>query len=215
MPMFSPSCGSTRTTTGPARSTPDLVLSVPDPDISLHFLIRRLKIPNQVPKNLIRHPSAGRISIACPVAFLKQNNGLVKPSRSRSKPQEVVARWRLARVRLSDTVTNHNQNEPVNEPKSRLNGSGQPAGSMVTSRTARALYTPAITHPAEHTSHETIGYSLDWFSRTLQGGMPRRSDDQIRFAKEIGTLIALAGFVALLIGVFDGLLKRPLAPEMA
>ncbi len=39
--------------------------------------------------------------------------------------------------------------------------------------------------------------------------MPRRSDDQIRFAKEIGTLIALAGFVALLIGVFDGLLKRP------
>ena len=73
--------------------------------------------------------------------------------------------------------------------------------------TARVLYTPAITHPAEHISHEAIGYSLDWFAKTLQGGTPRPSDDQIWFRKEIGTLIALAGFVALLIGVFDGLLE--------
>jgi len=62
--------------------------------------------------------------------------------------------------------------------------------------TARALYTPAITHPAEHISHEAIGYSLDWFAKTLTGGTPRPSDDQIWFRKEIGTLIALAGFVA-------------------
>jgi pimeloyl-ACP methyl ester carboxylesterase len=73
--------------------------------------------------------------------------------------------------------------------------------------TARVLYTPAITHPAEHVSHQAIGYSLDWFARTLQGGTPRPSDDQIWFAKEIGTLIALIGFVVLLIGVFDGLLE--------
>src|SRR5438128_10841230 len=33
MPIFSPSCGSTRITTGPAKSKPDLVLSVPEPDI--------------------------------------------------------------------------------------------------------------------------------------------------------------------------------------
>lgn len=73
--------------------------------------------------------------------------------------------------------------------------------------TARVLYTPAITHPAEHISHEAIGYSLDWFAKTLQGGTPRPSDDQIWFRKEIGTLIALLGFIALLIGVFDGLLE--------
>jgi pimeloyl-ACP methyl ester carboxylesterase len=73
--------------------------------------------------------------------------------------------------------------------------------------TARVLYTPAITHPAEHISHEAIGYSLDWFGKTLQGGTPRPSEDQIWFRKEIGTLIALIGFVALLIGVFDGLLE--------
>jgi hypothetical protein len=75
--------------------------------------------------------------------------------------------------------------------------------------TARVLYTPAITHPAEHISHEAIGHSLDWFARTLQGGTPRPSDDQIWFRKEIGTLIALIGFVALLLGVFDGLLEAP------
>jgi pimeloyl-ACP methyl ester carboxylesterase len=75
--------------------------------------------------------------------------------------------------------------------------------------TARVLYTPAITHPAEHISHEAIGYSLDWFARTLKGGTPRPSGDQIWLRKELGTLIALAGFVVLLLGVFDGLLEAP------
>lgn len=73
--------------------------------------------------------------------------------------------------------------------------------------TARVLYTPDITHPAEHISHEAIGYSLDWFAKTLQGGTPRPADDQIWFRKEIGTLLALFGFIALLIGAFDGLLE--------
>ena len=76
--------------------------------------------------------------------------------------------------------------------------------------TARVLYTPAITHPAEHISQEAIGYSLDWFAKTLQGGTPRPADDQIWFRKEIGTLVALVGFVALLIGAFDGLLEAPM-----
>ena len=73
--------------------------------------------------------------------------------------------------------------------------------------TARVLYTPAITHPAEHISKEAIGYSLDWFARTLKGGTPRPSDDQIWYRKELGTLVALIGFVVLLLGVFDGLLE--------
>ncbi|THD49966.1 MAG: alpha/beta fold hydrolase [Bradyrhizobium sp.] len=75
--------------------------------------------------------------------------------------------------------------------------------------TARVLYTPAITHPDEHISRQAIGYSLDWFAKTLQGGTPLPSDDQIWFRKEIGTLIALIGFVVLLLGVFDSLLESP------
>ncbi|QND72149.1 alpha/beta hydrolase [Tardiphaga robiniae] len=73
--------------------------------------------------------------------------------------------------------------------------------------TARVLYTPAITHPAEHISHEAIGYALDWFGKTLTGGTPLPASDQIWFRKEIGTGIALLGFVAFLIGIFDGLLE--------
>jgi pimeloyl-ACP methyl ester carboxylesterase len=73
--------------------------------------------------------------------------------------------------------------------------------------TARVLYTPAMTHPAEHISHEAIGYALDWFGKTLQGGTPLPASDQIWFRKEIGTGIAMLGFVAFLIGVFDGLLE--------
>jgi len=73
--------------------------------------------------------------------------------------------------------------------------------------TARVLYTPAMTHPAEHISAEAIGYSLDWFAKTLKGGTPRPVDDQIWFRKEIGTLLALIGFVALVIGTFNGLLE--------
>jgi pimeloyl-ACP methyl ester carboxylesterase len=76
--------------------------------------------------------------------------------------------------------------------------------------TARVLYTPAITHPAEHISHEAIGYSLDWFAKTLQGGTPRPVSDQIWLRKEIGTLVALIGFVALLLGAFDALLEARL-----
>ncbi len=80
--------------------------------------------------------------------------------------------------------------------------------------TARVLYTPAITHPAEHISHEAIGYSLDWFAKTLAGGTPLPSDDQIWFRKEVGTLIALVGFVALLLGVFDLLLEAPVFSQL-
>ena len=86
--------------------------------------------------------------------------------------------------------------------------------------TARVLYTPAITHPAEHISHEAIGYSLDWFAKTLKGGTPLPADDQIWLRKELGTLVALLGFIALLIGAFDALLEAPMysrlrLPEIA
>jgi pimeloyl-ACP methyl ester carboxylesterase len=80
--------------------------------------------------------------------------------------------------------------------------------------TARVLYTPAITHPDEHISHEAIGYSLDWFAKTLGGGTPLPSDDQIWFRKELGTLIALIGFVVLLLGVFDALLGAPVFSQL-
>ncbi len=80
--------------------------------------------------------------------------------------------------------------------------------------TARRVSTPATTHPGDHISGEAIGDSLDWFGRTLKGGLARPADDQIWIWKEVGTGVALIGFVALLLGTFDGLLTLPLLLEM-
>ncbi len=75
--------------------------------------------------------------------------------------------------------------------------------------TARILQQPPVTHPGDHISHDAIGHALDWFSTTLKGGTPLDSDNQIWFRKELGTLIALCGFVSLLIGSFRLLLLLP------
>jgi pimeloyl-ACP methyl ester carboxylesterase len=71
--------------------------------------------------------------------------------------------------------------------------------------TARILYTPPGTHPWNHISKTAIGDAVDWFQRTLAGGTPRPRDDQIWQWKEFGTALAFAGFVVLLLGVFDAL----------
>jgi pimeloyl-ACP methyl ester carboxylesterase len=81
--------------------------------------------------------------------------------------------------------------------------------------TARALYIPATTHPGDHISHEAIGDSIEWFQKTLQGGTPLPRTDQIWLRKEIGTLISLIGFVLLLLGAFEVLLKQPYFAALA
>jgi pimeloyl-ACP methyl ester carboxylesterase len=74
---------------------------------------------------------------------------------------------------------------------------------------ARQLYTPLTTHPGDHLSTAAVGDAADWFRRTLAGGTPRLANDQIWYWKEIGTGVAFAGFVVLLLGAFDLLLGLP------
>ena len=76
--------------------------------------------------------------------------------------------------------------------------------------TARRLETPLTTHPGDHFSTEAIGQALDWFAVTLKPVTPRANGDQIWYWKEIGTGVALLGFAALILGLFDGLLALPL-----
>jgi pimeloyl-ACP methyl ester carboxylesterase len=71
---------------------------------------------------------------------------------------------------------------------------------------ARVLHNPAVTHPGNHLSHAAIGHTIDWFAQTLDGGQPLQVRGQIWFFKELGTLIAFAGFVLLLCGVLVTLL---------
>ncbi|WP_224701767.1 alpha/beta hydrolase family protein [Devosia aquimaris] len=73
--------------------------------------------------------------------------------------------------------------------------------------TGRMLTQPNTTHPGDHFSNEAIGDAITWFDQTLEGAKPLPVDDQIWIWKEIGTLIALVGFVVLLAGTFEMLLS--------
>ncbi len=75
--------------------------------------------------------------------------------------------------------------------------------------TARKLYQPATTHPGDHASTAAIGHAIDWFGTTLTGGTPRPASDQIWYWKEFGTGIGLIGFVMIMLGAFDALVRLP------
>lgn len=79
----------------------------------------------------------------------------------------------------------------------------------IRSGTARGLYQPAVTHPGDHISTAAIGHAVDWFDLTLGGGTSVSSQNQIWMLKEAGTLLALVGFIVLLLGSFELLLALP------
>ena len=80
--------------------------------------------------------------------------------------------------------------------------------------TARKLYRPATTHPGDHFSVEAIGNATEWFAATLDGGTPRPADDQIWYWKEVGTGIGLVGFIMIMLGAFDALVRLPMFDRM-
>ena len=73
--------------------------------------------------------------------------------------------------------------------------------------TARILATPAVTHPGDHISPEAIARAIDWFSVTLKGAKRIPSGNQIWYWKELGTGLGLIGFVMIVLGSFDVLLR--------
>ena len=183
--------------------------------------LRSLEFVDKNNIGLEGHSMGGWTVLAAATAMPNDYKSMVLEGRrpaSRSPPTARRAgratwRWCSPSTRNSPTLM-WGVEPPATSPRARNSGRcsarkapvepGKVYGDIAQG-TARVLYTPAITHPAEHISHEAIGYSLDWFAKTLQGGTPRPVDDQIWFRKEIGTLIALIGFVALLIGR----LRRP------
>jgi dienelactone hydrolase len=75
--------------------------------------------------------------------------------------------------------------------------------------TARKLYQPSTTHPGDHVSTAAIGHATEWFAATLIGGTPRPASDQIWYWKEFGTGIGLVGFIMIILGAFDALVRLP------
>jgi dienelactone hydrolase len=81
--------------------------------------------------------------------------------------------------------------------------------------TARVLYQPVTTHPGDHLSNAAIGYAIDWFAKTLSGGNPIPSSNQIWFWKELMTLAGFIGFVLFILGVGGLLLSVPVFAPVA
>jgi pimeloyl-ACP methyl ester carboxylesterase len=82
--------------------------------------------------------------------------------------------------------------------------------------TAKVLVVPPITHPWEHFSNSGVGAAIDWFQKTLPGAAsPKPPTDQVWLWKEIGTLIGFVGFVYLLLGTFELLLRLPVFSAQA
>jgi pimeloyl-ACP methyl ester carboxylesterase len=75
--------------------------------------------------------------------------------------------------------------------------------------TARILATPPVTHPGDHISTEAIARAIDWFSVTLKGARPIPSSRQIWYWKELGTGLGLIGYVMIVLGMFDVLVRLP------
>ncbi|MDP3178381.1 MAG: alpha/beta hydrolase, partial [Spirochaetaceae bacterium] len=67
--------------------------------------------------------------------------------------------------------------------------------------TARVLYQPKTTHPGDHVSKEAIGYSIDWFAKTLKGSAAIGTADQVWPWKELGTFACFVGFVLFILGL--------------
>ncbi|MEP7314720.1 MAG: alpha/beta fold hydrolase, partial [Pseudomonadota bacterium] len=91
---------------------------------------------------------------------------------------------------------------------------GRLYGSVDTG-TGRMLFQPGGTHPWNHLSQTAIGDAVSWFQRTLDGGTKKPPQDQIWMWKELGTTIALAGFVVLVLGLFEVFLRFPYFAPLA
>ena len=73
--------------------------------------------------------------------------------------------------------------------------------------TARVLYQPKGDHPNDHISTEAIGYAIDWFGQTLQGGAPIASSNQTWMWKELATFVCLIGLVVFMLGFGGSMLS--------
>jgi pimeloyl-ACP methyl ester carboxylesterase len=81
--------------------------------------------------------------------------------------------------------------------------------------TARYWYQPSTNHPGDTFSTAAIGDAIDWFQKTLTGGNNLPASNQIWYWKEIGNLIALAGFLLFLFPLGALLLRMKFFSDVA
>lgn len=81
---------------------------------------------------------------------------------------------------------------------------------VIADGTARQLYQPAQTHPANHITRSGIAAAVDWVQRTSRAPNPIPADQQVWQWKEFGTTVSLLGAFMFLVTAGPALLRlRP------
>ncbi len=91
---------------------------------------------------------------------------------------------------------------------------GRLYGSIETG-TARQLYQPAQTHPANHITQSGIAGAIDWLQLTTDTPNPIAPDQQVWPWKEFGTFISLLGAIGILLTAGPLLMELPLFSGLA
>lgn len=76
--------------------------------------------------------------------------------------------------------------------------------------TARRLYQPSQTHPANHITRSGVAPVIEWVQTTTRAPFPLAPTDQIWPYKELGTLLSLAGGLIFLFAFGSALVELPL-----
>lgn len=104
-------------------------------------------------------------------------------------------------VETEKLQTQFGVNETVEE--GRLYGS-------IADGTARQLYQPAQTHPANHVTQSGIGGAIDWLQLTTETPSPIAADQQVWPWKEFGTFLSLLGAIGILLTAGPLLMELPI-----
>lgn len=80
----------------------------------------------------------------------------------------------------------------------------------ISAGTARQLYQPAQTHPANHVTQSGIAGAIDWLQLTTETPNPIAPDQQVWPWKEFGTFLSLLGAIGLLLTAGPLLMELPI-----
>lgn len=81
--------------------------------------------------------------------------------------------------------------------------------------TARQLYHPAQTHPANHITQSGIGGAIDWLQLTTETPNPIAPEQQVWPWKEFGTFLSLLGAIGILLTAGPLLMELPFFAHLA
>lgn len=164
------------------------------------------QMPDAYQSVVVSGSSTGTFGVPPGDATFPRNFGLVEGQYDEFSASMWGSATGAGVVDTAKLQTQFGVNEPVQAE--RLYGS-------IAAGTARKLYQPAQTHPANHITQSGVGGALDWVMLTSTAPNPIPADQQIWPWKEFGTFVSLLGAITLLVTSAGVFLELPLFRSLA